>query len=538
MEITRLNKLSNSVIGKIAAGEVIERPSSVLKELIENSLDASATEINIEIRGDGLGLIKVTDNGSGICKKDIALSIEPHATSKIRKADDLLSINTFGFRGEALASISSVSKIKISTNNSSDELGMLLSSIGSQQVSINNIDCMKGTIIEVSDLFFNTPVRKKFLSSPKTEVNHIDSIIKRFIISNNKVRFVVKYNERNPICYPISNNEIQISKRVEKILGNKFIQNSVRLDYTNHDLELKGFLGNEKVCRRQTDQQYFYINNRFIKDKVINHAIKQALDGYIPEDYCPTFILFLSMDPKLVDINVHPAKTEVRFQEPRYIHDFIFSCVQKTIINFENSNGYEENNITPKRELYVRERIQESTRDDVEKDFVKIIYGEKHYRLINNADNLYIYNINILKKVVLRNNYEINKNKSIPIMIPKNIPCSISQAESLKKIVPYLNNNSFDIDDLGNNNFIIRMIPKWMKSEHLVECLKLTIDGLKSKDIIEEIFENYMAISEFNEYQLYNEYVNLGNLQVYKGLCVWEKIDEELLDKLFKYNDK
>ncbi|REL37029.1 DNA mismatch repair endonuclease MutL [Thalassotalea euphylliae] len=317
---------------QIAAGEVVERPASVVKELIENSLDAGATKIAIDIEKGGAKLIRIADNGKGIAKDELTLALSRHATSKIKDLDDLEAIASLGFRGEALASISSVARLTLTSKPAEQENAWQAFATGRDMaVTVQPAAHPNGTTIEVNDLFFNTPARRKFLRTEKTEFTHIDEVLRRIALARFDVSFSLTHNGKMIRQYRAIKNSAQYAKRVGMICGQKFIEQAVTVDCQHDGLHLWGWLAHPEQHRSQNDLCYSYVNGRMMRDKLINHGIRQAFSDWIPNDSYPAFVLFLNLDHKEVDVNVHPAKHEVRFHQGRYVHDFIYTVCQQAL---------------------------------------------------------------------------------------------------------------------------------------------------------------------------------------------------------------
>lgn len=336
---------------QIAAGEVVERPASVVKELVENSLDAGATKIIIDIEKGGAKRIRISDNGSGIVKNELTLALSRHATSKIKDLNDLEAISSLGFRGEALASISSVARLTLTSKPEHQETAWQAYAQGrDMEVTVQPAAHPIGTTIEVDDLFFNTPARRKFLRTEKTEFGHIDEVIRRIALARFDVSFTLTHNGKTIKQYRAAKDESQYSKRVAAVCGQKFIDNALFVDCQHDNIKLWGWLAQPSYSRVQNDLCYSYVNGRMMRDKLINHAIRQAYADLITHENYPAFVLFLSLDYKEVDVNVHPAKHEVRFHQSRYIHDFIFSVCHKALIEQQPQEG-----------LLLRENVQQQT---------------------------------------------------------------------------------------------------------------------------------------------------------------------------------
>ncbi|MBU2980134.1 DNA mismatch repair endonuclease MutL [Alteromonas sp. C1M14] len=319
--------LPPQLANQIAAGEVVERPASVVKELMENSLDAGATKIELEIEKGGHKRLKIRDNGCGISKEELTLALSRHATSKIASLDDLEHIMSLGFRGEALASISSVSRLKLTSKPAQQAQAWQAHCEGrSMDVQINPAAHPSGTTIDVADLFYNTPARRKFLRTEKTEYQHIEDVVRRIALSHPQVAFQLKHNGKITKRYTVSSSDA-LTQRISAVMGQKFIANATFIDTAHLGMRIKAWLGNERVLRSSTDCQFSFVNGRAMRDKLILHAIRQAYESVWGVVEQPSFVMYVEVDPKEVDVNVHPAKHEVRFQQSRLVHDFICKTV-------------------------------------------------------------------------------------------------------------------------------------------------------------------------------------------------------------------
>ncbi len=317
---------------QIAAGEVVERPASVIKELMENSLDAGADKITIVVEKGGIKSLRISDNGAGIVKEELMLALSRHATSKIKNLTDLESIASLGFRGEALASISSVSRLTLTSKPKEQATAWQACAQGrDMDVSIQPAAHPDGTSIEVNDLFFNTPARRKFLRTEKTEFSHIDEVVRRIALARFDVSFTLQHNGKMIRQYRAVQDKASYAKRVAMVCGKQFIEQALEVDCQHGDLHLWGWLAKPSFYRSQNDLCYSYVNGRMMRDKLINHAIRQAYADRLIDDSYPAFVLFLQLDHQEVDVNVHPAKHEVRFHQGRYVHDFIFSVCQQAL---------------------------------------------------------------------------------------------------------------------------------------------------------------------------------------------------------------
>lgn len=319
--------LPDQLISQIAAGEVVERPASALKELLENSLDAGSSEVTVSLLQGGVKQLRIADNGQGIAQDDLALALTRHATSKIRTLEDLEAVGSLGFRGEALASIASVSRTQIISRSAAGKHAWRISSEGSAISAIEPAALDAGTIVEVSDLYFNTPARRKFLKTEATEFGHCEAAFTRVALSRPDVTFTLQHNGR--VLSRFAAGEPQ--RRFDEVLGREFTGESFSVDESAAGLRLWGVAAKPTFSRNSRDTQYVYVNGRFVRDKLIAHAIRQAYQDVLHHERHPAFVLFLELDPNLVDVNVHPSKTEVRFRDGQAVHRFIFHALHKAL---------------------------------------------------------------------------------------------------------------------------------------------------------------------------------------------------------------
>lgn len=338
--MSRINLLSPRLANQIAAGEVVERPASVVKELLENSLDAGATQLDIDVEQGGVRGIKIRDNGTGIEKEDLSLALSRHATSKIVTLDDLESVCTLGFRGEALASISSVSRLHLTSLAAGQQAAWRVEAEGKDMVtSVKPASHPQGTTIEARDLFFNTPARRKFLRTEKTEFNHLEEVVKRLALSRYDVGFRLNHNGKQIYDLRPVADQMHAEHRLATLLGRKFIENALTIDVEAAGLRLWGWIGLPTFSRSQADLQYFFVNGRVVRDKLVAHAVRQAYRDVLYNGRHPTFVLYLELDPATVDVNVHPTKHEVRFRDGRLVHDFLFSRIHKVLADVRPEAG-------------------------------------------------------------------------------------------------------------------------------------------------------------------------------------------------------
>lgn len=337
----RIHLLPTQLINQIAAGEVVERPSTVVKELLENSFDAGATHITIDIEQGGTRLIKIRDDGCGIIKEDLPLALSRHATSKIANLEDLEHVTSMGFRGEALPSISSVARLTLISRVADAACAWRVSADGSEQhVDPEPDPHPQGTTVEVRDLFYNTPARRKFLKTEKTEFTHIEALLQKLALSRFNIGFTLTHNQKEILKLKPADSEVEKEYRVASICGAEFIANAVKIEVAASGLQLTGWVSLPTFSRSQPDMQFFYVNGRLIRDKLVSHAVKQAYQDVLFSGRHAVFVLYLSLDPHLVDVNAHPAKLEIRFREGRLVHDFLFSALHRSLAQIKPASSH------------------------------------------------------------------------------------------------------------------------------------------------------------------------------------------------------
>ncbi|MGD9020908.1 MAG: DNA mismatch repair endonuclease MutL [Lysobacterales bacterium] len=326
-----IRQLPERLINQIAAGEVVERPASVVKELVENSLDAGATDIRVVIEQGGKRLIQVTDDGCGIPKEELPLALERHATSKIASLDELEQVASMGFRGEALPSVASVSRLVITSCTASDEHAWQVKCVNGEIKEPAPAGGAPGTRVEVRDLFYNVPARRKFLRTERTEFSHVDELLKRFALARADVAFSLQHNNRPVRRFAAVRDDAQMRARLQAVLGEDFVQHILPIDERRGELSLGGWVAEPRYNRPQADRQYFFVNGRIVRDRLVAHAIRQAFRDVLYHGRHPAFVLYLDMPTSGVDVNVHPQKQEVRFRESRTVHDFIYGSLNQAL---------------------------------------------------------------------------------------------------------------------------------------------------------------------------------------------------------------
>lgn len=323
----RIHALPTVLVNQIAAGEVVERPASVIKELVENSLDAGATQIDVSVEQGGIKRMQIRDNGSGIHGDDLALALSRHATSKLQSLEELERISSMGFRGEALPSIASVSRLTMTSKARGEDQAHSITSDGEIMPAAHP----QGTTLEVRDLFYNTPARRKFMRTEKTEFRHIDQLLRRLALSRFDVGFSLSHNRRQIFSLPAVSRADGNDQRIASLLGQGFVDNALCFEHEAVGLRLRGWVGLPTFSRSQADMQHFFVNGRMVRDKLVTHAIRQAYRDVLFHGRHPAYVLYLELNPVLVDVNVHPTKHEVRFREGRLVHDFLFRTLHQVL---------------------------------------------------------------------------------------------------------------------------------------------------------------------------------------------------------------
>lgn len=518
--ITRIQKLSSLLANQIAAGEVIERPASVIKELVENSLDAGATKIDLDIEQGGMRLMRVRDNGSGIHADDLPLALSRHATSKIKDLNDLEQILTLGFRGEALASISSVSRLTLSSAVSKGTGWQVLTQGTEMEPQVTPAPHPQGTTVEVRDLFYNTPARRKFLRTEKTEFDHIDEVIKRIALSCFGVDFILKHNQRVIRQYRAATSDIEREQRVASLCGPIFIENALKIEAEIAGLRLTGWVALPNFSRAQADLQYFYVNGRAVKDKLVSHALRQAYHDVLYGGRHPAYVLFLEIPAEQVDVNVHPTKHEVRFRESRLVHDFIARSIKDALSGggVTEPELVEEVVVSAPREVSVtsyskphQQNMQLKVREQM------AVYGQLHadvepiqsamptqrevqqpvkkdgnesvpplgyalaqlkgiYILAENAGGLVLVDMHAAHERVL---YEQFKQTSAtqgivsqPLLVPLTISCSEREANALESQAELLKRLGLTIERLSHESIVVREVPEMLRNSNVDQLIR------------------------------------------------------------------
>ena len=515
--MNRIHLLSSYVANQIAAGEVIERPASVLKELLENSLDAGSTHIEVTIKRGGIGLIQVQDNGCGICKEDLELALTQHATSKITHTEDLEGVLSLGFRGEALASIAAVSRIALSARTKDSEHGWCIQKEGrATEGNISPVSHPVGTRLEIRDLFHNTPARRKFLKSEKTEWGHVQEIFKRIALSRPEVAFSLAEGDRMQKRLPASSQNTEMhAKRIALLCGDAFIENAFYIEAENNGLKLKGWLGTPDSTRAQADLQYFYVNGRIVRDKVVTHAVRQAYQN-CPSGRYPAYVLYFECDPTGVDVNVHPTKHEVRFREARTTHAFLSYSIHEGLnksgmglvslalpvsASEEVHLGAHDLDFDDIRAVARKNKTVQSRGPLEHAKPLSVLGGE--FLLAENPEGLWIADIKAIRcqstLKALQIAYDNHTISRRPLLMPQTVSVGkqIEQYELNLCDWPRL---GFELDQVGPEQLLVRSVPALLGAsiQHLQKLMIALLEATDVNQLLDSISQYAIMDAHFS----------------------------------------
>ena len=503
-----IRSLSPQLINQIAAGEVVERPASAVKELLENSLDAGATRIDVELEQGGTRLIRVRDDGGGISKEELALAVARHATSKIASLDDLERVATLGFRGEALPSIGAVARLSLTSRTRDDEHGWCIEGDGHGHYSEPApAPHPIGTTVEVRELFFNTPARRKFLRSEQTEFGHVDTVLRRLALARQDVALHVRHNSRGVYALAAAGEQREHEQRVAVLLGKEFVAQALHLTHAMTGLILRGWIARPTFSRSQPDLQYFYVNGRMVRDKLLAHALKLAYHDVLFHGRHPAYVLYLELDPARVDVNAHPAKYEVRFRDGRLVHDYVFRTVEAALKDTmpqshgeqlptqvsqgvpavpqagmrtqqpmalriaEDMAGYAKLHETP-----VRSTTTPADTSAVPPLGYALAQLHGVYILATSAEGLVLVDMHAAHERItyerMKASLESGRVVSQPLLVPINVVISRREADDAESAAAALAEVGFVVDRRGPETLVIREVPALLKDEDVVQLLK------------------------------------------------------------------
>ena len=573
-----IHLLPDAIANQIAAGEVVQRPSSVVKELVENALDAGATRIVVHIKDGGKTLIQITDDGSGMSETDARMSFERHATSKIRQADDLFRVMTMGFRGEALASIAAVAHVDMKTRMQDDEVGTRILIRGSEIVKQEVVQSPRGTQISVKNLFFNIPARRKFLKTEAVELKHINEEFKRIALANENVFFSLFHNESQLFHLPISN----LRQRIVNLMNKKLNEKLIPIEESIDDINFTGFIAQPDTAKRKRGEQYFFVNKRFIKNNYLHHAVKTAFGELIAGDTHPLYVIFLEIDPGRVDVNVHPTKQEIKFEDQRLIYNYLRVAVRHALgqyslspmIDFDTqpsilqgrsganmiqreshesgSTDYnprvpslsdrEKDNMQHWEDLYEiaknpepninpQEGLTFISEMDTEKEVSvdKFVPIQLHYKYIvaQIKDGIVMIDQNRAhQRILFEEQIKLLNDRTATTqqeLFPKTIHLGPVEAKIMEEIIEMVNGLGFDVDPFGHGTFIIRGVPSHLSDEKI-----------NAEDWIEQIIEDYKNEFDLDKGQLENI---AKSVALRKAIPYGKKLEtiemQSMIDKLF-----
>ena len=500
--------LPPQLINQIAAGEVVERPASVVKELLENSLDAGATRIDVELEQGGARLIRVRDDGGGIPKEELTLAVARHATSKIASLDDLERVATLGFRGEALPSVGAVARLSLTSRTRDDEHGWRIEGDGhghySQPLPAPH---PVGTSVEVRELFFNTPARRKFLRSEATEFNHVDTVLRRMALARMDVALHANHNGHGVYALAAAGEQREREQRVAVLLGKEFAAHTLHLTHAMTGLILRGWIARPTFSRSQPDLQFFYVNGRVVRDKLLAHALKLAYHDVLFHGRHPAYVLYLELDPARVDVNAHPAKYEVRFRDGRLVHDYVFRTVEAALKD-TLSQPLAETAHTPVLQTYssahqtvmhtqqpmplrvaedmagyaklqqlpsVSEEVPDNSRGIPQLGFALAqLHGV--YILAASTDGLILVDMHAAHERItyerMKASLESGRVVSQPLLVPMNVGVSRREAQHAESAAAGLAEVGFIVERRGPETLVIREVPALLKGDDVVQLLR------------------------------------------------------------------
>lgn len=525
----KIHVLNENISNKIAAGEVVERPSSVIKELIENSIDANASSITIEIKDGGISYIRISDNGIGMDSEDAKISFIRHSTSKISSESDLFYINTLGFRGEALASIASVAYIEMLTKQKEDNYGTKINIEGGELKYIETAGCSDGTTITVKNLFYNTPARLKFLKKESREAAIISDMLLKLSLSRPDISF--KYINNNKLIFNTPGDG-SLKNTILILYGKDTYSSLININYSNNYLSINGFVGSSKIARSNRNHQVFFVNNRLVKNKILSTAVDNAYKTYLTINKFAFCIIFIDINPELIDVNVHPTKSEIRFQNESEIFSAIFNTVRNGLtgeilipnLSFDEDdnkeihvkdNVYEiekqenlfDSNIIEDTKYLFKEnsKLQENNKTYMDIEPVKessienidfksilpplIVLGQCHYTYIlaQGPDGLYIIDQHAAHERIMyekfKDSYESSGIQSQELLVPLVIEMTPDEIIIIKENIEKFHKLGFDIDNFGNNSLIIRAVPIIFGEPQLKKLFIEIVDNINSNNL-------------------------------------------------------
>jgi len=550
--MTKIKVLPDEIANKIAAGEVVQRPASVVKELVENSLDAQSTKIVVEIIDGGKNLIRVADDGEGMDREDAVLSFERFATSKISTAKDLDAITTFGFRGEALPSIAAVSKVKLITRTKDSISGTLIKIEGGKIKEVTETGAAIGTVVEIQNLFFNTPARRKFLKSNITEAAHINNVVYQNALSHPEVSFKLTHNNQEIINVAATSNA---KERILYFVGKELAEHLIPIEFKNDLIEISGFLTKPTYTRRDRNLQSIFVNQRYVINNTVTHAIYQGYHTLLPKDRHPIIIIFIKIDPRKIDVNVHPTKREIRFHSESQIHDLLVDVIRKTlaqanlipevtthqqksVVSFEKPmikpTPPQQQEIplpvyTPPTPVITSQPIAPSTPlltprlSKLESELQPIGQVFNSYIIAQSKESMFIIDQHAAHERVLYEKLmsEAINEVALPsqiLLIPITLETDYKESAILIQNIPTFNSLGFEIEEFGQNSFIIRSIPA-------------VLEKGDPKELVFELIYELQSVGKNKTPQEIKEKI-LISISCHSAIKVGDKLAQEEMESL------
>lgn len=580
-----IRKLPTHLVNQIAAGEVIERPASIVKELVENSLDAGSRRIRVEIEKGGARRVRVSDDGGGIARDELGLALSPHATSKIESLDDLEGVGTLGFRGEALPSIASVSHLRLASRVSGSDSGFEVEVEGGAVGEIRPAGMPEGTVIEVRDLFYNTPARRKFMRTERTEFGHIDDLLKRLALARMDVALELAHDGRVLRKLAPAADHAASNRRVAAVCGEAFMEEAIALDEQHAGLRLRGWIARPGFSRSQADLQFFFVNGRLVRDRLVAHAVRQAYRDVLFHGRHPAFALMLELDPRRVDVNVHPQKHEVRFRDGRLVHDFLFKTIHHALSGTRpggeaaqsaalsrahavapQTDGLQHGgsqgglglgvaeSVSRYAELARAPRPLNDSNNDIPPLGFAVAQIHGVFVLAENADGLVVVDMHAAHERIvyeqLKQAWREERVRSQRLLVPERIAVSEREGQALEAHLEGLARLGFELDLAGPESVVIRAVPALLAradGQRLVRDVLADLVELGQSQRIDGVLDELLStiachgsvranrsltIDEMNALLRDMERTERAD-QCNHGRPTWVQLDMQSLDRLF-----
>lgn len=578
-----IHKLPAHLVNQIAAGEVVERPASIVKELVENSLDAGADRIRVEIEQGGGRRIRVSDNGSGIEHDQLALALSSHATSKIGSLEDLEGVATMGFRGEALPSIASVSRLRLASRPPGADSGFEVEAEGGETGEPRPVGMPQGTVVDVHDLFYNTPARRKFMRTERTEYGHIDEVVRRLALARMEVDFELAHGGRSHRRLMPATDEAACHRRVSAVCGEDFLDHSLPIDTEHAGMRLSGWIARPSFSRSQADLQFFFVNGRLVRDRLVTHAVRQAYRDVLFHGRHPAFVLMLELDPGRVDVNVHPQKSEVRFRDGRLVHNFLFSILHEELsgtrpgsagssparLDMTIAPTHSGHHATVRQEALGLAVADSAARyGELARPAAETVAGAAEvpplgfavaqihgvYILAENAEGLVLVDMHAAHERIvyeqLKRSWGEDRVRSQHLLVPEKIAVSKQEANALERHRDSLERLGFELDLAGPESVVIRTVPSLLAradSQRLVRDVLADLVELDDSRRIETVIDELLSTAACHGSVRANRQLGIEEMnallrdmertersdQCNHGRPTWVQMDMKSLDRLF-----